>query len=154
METISERIKRIGIDLPEPYPPAAMYTPAVTIDGLVFTSGNDCRMNGTLLYKGKVGTDLTTEQGKEAARQTMINLLSTLNQHLGELERVEKVVKILGFVNSSPGFDEQPYVIDGASELLEEIFGEKGIHARSAIGTSDLPFGTPVEIEMIVKIKS
>lgn len=153
MSKIEERLKEIGIILPAAPEPAAVYVPAMTIGNLVYTSGNDCRVDGKLLYEGKLGKDLTIEQGQEASRQTMINLLSVLKAHLGDLDRINKIVKLLAFVNSSTGFVEQPYVINGASELLEEVFGETGKHARSAIGTSELPFDTPVEIEMIVEIK-
>lgn len=154
MSAIEKRLIELGITLPEPPAPAAAYIPAVTTGNLVYTSGNDCRVNGKLLYEGKLGKELTIEQGQQAARQTMINLLAVLKNHLGSLDRIERVVKLLAFVNSEPGFADQPYVINGASELLEQVFGEKGKHARSAIGTSDLPFHTPVEIEMIVELKT
>ncbi|WP_141335909.1 RidA family protein [Paenibacillus sp. tmac-D7] len=154
MGNIEDRLKSLNIDLPEPAAPAAIYIPAVTVNNLVYTSGNDCRKDGKLIYMGKVGSDLSVEQGQQAARQTMINLLAVLKNHIGDLDRVERIVKLLGFVNSAPGFVEQPYVINGASSLLEEIFGDAGKHARSAIGAPELPFNTPVEIEMIVQLKS
>jgi enamine deaminase RidA (YjgF/YER057c/UK114 family) len=154
MSVIEQRLAELGIILPEPELPAAVYISAVTTGNLVYTSGNDCRVNGKLLYQGKLGQELTIEQGKQASRQTMINLLAVLKSHLGDLDRIEKVVKLLAFVNSAPGFAEQPYVINGASELLEQVFGEKGKHARSAIGTNELPFHTPIEIEMIVELKT
>lgn len=116
-------------------------------------SGQDCRINGELMYEGKLGREVTIEQGQEAARQTIINCLAVMKGYLGDLDRVVKIVKMLGFVNSESGFGDQPYVINGASNLLVEIFGENGKHARSAIGTSDLPFHTPVEIELIVEIR-
>ena len=153
MAIIEQRLAELGIALPEPPSPAAIYVPAVAVGRLVFTSGNDCRVNGRLLYTGKVGGELTVEQGQAAARQTMINLLAVLKAQAGDLDAVERIVKVLGFVNSAPGFAEQPYVINGASALLEEVFGENGRHARSAIGTSELPFHTPVEIEMVVLLK-
>lgn len=152
MGEIEKRLKQLGIELPEAPKPAAVYIPAQQTGNLVYTSGQDCRKGGKLLYEGKLGTDLTIEQGQEAARQTMINCLAVLKAHLGDLDRVSKVVKLLGFVNSAPGFVEQPYVMNGASELLEEVFGEKGKHARSAISSNELPFNTPVEIEMIVEV--
>lgn len=152
MTKIDERLKEMGIILPNPPEPAAVYVPAMTSGNLVFTSGNDCRVNGRFLYEGKIGKDLTIEQGQKAAKQTMINLLSVLKAHLGDLDKINKIVKLLAFVNSSPEFMEQPYVVNGASEFLEEVFGEAGKHARSAIGTSNLPFNIPVEIEMIVEI--
>lgn len=153
MGMIEQRLQELGIELPEPPAPAAVYIPAVTTGNLVFTSGNDCRVNGKFLYVGKLGQNLTIEQGQQAARQTMINLLAVLKSHLGELDKIHRIVKLLAFVNSAPGFVEQPYVINGASELLEQVFGERGKHARSAIGTSELPFNIPVEIEMIVELK-
>ncbi|MFF2889110.1 RidA family protein [Paenibacillus sp. NPDC057967] len=153
MGIIEQRLQQLGIELAEPPAPAAIYIPAVTTGNLVFTSGNDCRVNGKFLYVGKLGQDLTITQGQEAARQTMINLLAVLKSHLGDLDQIHRIVKLLAFVNSAPGFVDQPYVINGASELLEQVFGERGKHARSAIGTSELPFNIPVEIEMIVELK-
>ncbi|WP_103104427.1 RidA family protein [Brevibacillus reuszeri] len=153
MGRIEQRLQELGITLPEPPPVAAIYVPAVTVGNLVYTSGNDCRVSGKLMFTGKLGQELTIEEGQLAARQTMINLLAVLKAHLGDLDKIERIVKLLAFVNSAPGFADQPYVINGASALLEEVFGEQGRHARSAIGTSELPFHTPVEIEMIVQIK-
>lgn len=153
LSKIEQRLAELGIELPAAPKPAASYVPAMTFGDLVYTSGNDCRIKGKLMYEGKLGKDLTIEQGQEAARQTAINLLAVLKEHLGDLDRITQVVKVLGFVNSTPGFVEQPYVINGASNFFIEVFGEKGVHARSALGTSDLPFNTPVEIEMIVKIE-
>lgn len=153
MGRIEQRLQELGITLPEPPPVAAIYVPAVTVGNLVYTSGNDCRVAGKLMFQGKLGQELTIEEGQLAARQTMINLLAVLKAHLGDLDKTDRIVKLLAFVNSAPGFADQPYVINGASALLEEVFGEQGRHARSAIGTSELPFHTPVEIEMIVQIK-
>ncbi|MCP3027683.1 RidA family protein [Halobacillus sp. A5] len=153
MINVKEKINELGIHIPDAPKPGAVYVPAKTVGNLVYTSGQDCRINGTLLYEGKLGSDLTVEQGYEAARQTMINCLAVLQAEIGDLSRIKQVVKLLAFVNSAPGFVEQPYVINGASELLEEIFGEKGEHARSAIASNELPFNTPVEIEMIVEIE-
>lgn len=153
MSEVEKRLKELGIELPKPSKPTAVYVPAVTTGNLVYTSGNDCKVNGEFLYTGKLGKDLTLEQGQEAARQTMINLLAVLKKHIGDLDRINRIVKVLGFVNSTPDFTDQPLVINGASELLEEVFGDRGKHARSAIGTNVLPFDIPVEIEMIVEIK-
>lgn len=152
MSQVEKRLEELEIVLDKAPAPAAEYVPAKTVNNLVYTSGADCRIKGKLLYEGKVGSDLTVEQGYEAARQVMINLLSVLKEHIGDLDRVKQVVKLLGFVNSADGFVEQPYVINGASELLVQVFGEKGRHARSAISSNELPFNTPVEIEMIVEI--
>lgn len=153
MKKIETILDELNITLPEPPKPAAVYVPAKRVGNLVYTSGQDCRIDGKLLYEGKVGSDLTIEQGQEAARQTMINCLAVLQAEIGDLNKVKQVVKLLGFVNSAPGFVEQPYVMNGASELLEVIFSEKGKHARSAIASNELPFNTPVEIEMIVEVE-
>lgn len=153
MSVIEKRLNEIGIILPEAPKPVAAYIPAVTaVEKLVFLSGQDCRVNGVLLYEGKVGTALTMEQGQQAARQCMINLLAVLKAQIGDLDRVKRVVKLLGFVNSADGFNKQPFVMNGASELLIEVFGDAGRHARSALAANELPFDTPVEIEMIVEL--
>lgn len=153
MSKIEKRLAELGITLPEPSEPKFSYIPCSQTGNLVYTSGQDCRVNGELLYMGKLGLELTIEQGQEAARQTIINCLGVLKAHLGDLDRVVKIVKLLGFVNSAPGFADQPYVMNGASDLLVDVFGENGKHARSAIGTSELPFHTPVEIELIVEVR-
>ncbi|MBS4218625.1 RidA family protein [Bacillus sp. FJAT-49711] len=153
MSKIEEKLQELGITLPVPGEPKFSYIPCNQTGNLVYTSGQDCRIDGELMYTGKLGADLNIEQGQEAARQTIINCLAVLKAHLGDLDRVVKVVKLLGFVNSTPGFADQPYVMNGASDLLVEVFGENGKHARSAIGTSDLPFHTPVEIELIVEVR-
>lgn len=152
MSLIEARLKELGITLEEVPTPVAEYVPSKRVGSLVYTSGADCRINGTLLYAGKLGKELTTEQGQEAARQVVINLLSILKKEIGDLDQVKQVVKMLAFVNSTDDFADQPYVINGASELLVAVFGEKGRHARSAIGTNTLPFHTPVEIELIVEL--
>ncbi|MGE5614558.1 MAG: RidA family protein [Bacillota bacterium] len=149
---VEERIKELGINLPHGAKPVAAYVPVVQTGNLLFVSGQDCRVDGKLIFEGKVGKDITLEQGKLCARQCIINALAALKDYLGDLDRIKRIVKILGFVNSAEGFVSQPYVINGGSELLIEIFGENGNHARSAIACNELPFNTPVEIEMIVEI--
>lgn len=153
MGAIDQRLQELGIVLEKVPVPVAEYVPAKTVGNLVYTSGCDCRVQGVLKYKGKVGSDLTVEEGSDAARQVMINSLAVLKEHLGDLDRVKQVVKMLAFVNSADGFAEQPYVVNGASKLLVDVFGEKGRHARSAISSNELPFHTPVEIELIVEIE-
>ncbi|MNY31550.1 Endoribonuclease L-PSP [compost metagenome] len=153
MSVIEQRLQELGITLPPSPEPRFTYIPCNQTGNLIYLSGQDCRINGELMYEGKLGREVTIEQGQEAARQTIINCLAVMKGYLGDLDRVVKIVKMLGFVNSAPGFGDQPYVINGASNLLVEIFGENGKHARSAIGTSDLPFHTPVEIELIVEIR-
>src|SRR5699024_918668 len=152
MSNIENTLKENEINLPEAPAPAAAYIPAQQTGNLVYTSGQDCKRDGVLVHEGKLGTDLTIEQGQEAARQTAINCLAVLKAHLGDLDRITKIVKVLSFVNSSDGFVEQPYVVNGASELFEEVFRDKGKHARSAISANELPFNTPVETEIIVEV--
>jgi len=153
MGIIEKKLKEMGIDISNAPKPAASYIPAVQTGNLVYTAGQASKKDGNLVYRGKLGKDLTVEEGYEAAKISIINCLAVLKDHLGSLDRITRVVKLLGFVASTPDFDQQPYVINGASDLLIILFGEKGKHARSAIGTNVLPFGTPVEIEMIVEVE-
>ena len=152
MGNIEQKLVELGITLSPISKPVAEYVPTKRVGNVVYTSGADCRVNGVLLYTGKLGKELTVEQGQEAARQVIINLLSVLQDQIGGLGKVKQIVKMLAFVNSTDDFVEQPYVINGASELLVAVFGEAGRHARSAIGTNTLPFDTPVEIELIVEL--
>lgn len=153
MSAIEQRLQELGVELPPAPEPRFTYVPCVRTGNLIYLSGQDCRINGELMYEGKLGAELTIEQGQAAARQTIINCLAVMKQYLGDLDRVVRIVKMLGLVNSAPGFADQPYVMNGASNFLVEVFGEKGKHARSAIGTNELPFHTPVEIELIVEIR-
>ena len=127
--------------------------PAVRVGDLVFISGQGPTRDGVPVWKGRVGADLTLEEGYEAAKLVMINALAVLKQEIGSLDNVVRIVKVLGWVNSAPDFDRQPMVINGASELLEQVFGERGKHARSAVSAHTLPFGFAVEIEMIAQVK-
>jgi enamine deaminase RidA (YjgF/YER057c/UK114 family) len=149
---IEAKLKEMGFTLPTPPQPVAAYLPAVQVGDLLFLSGTTCYENGVALYTGRVGAELTVEQGYIAARQTALNLLSVIKATLGNLDQVERVVKLNGYVNSAPDFDRQPEVINGASELLENLFGQQGKHARTSIGVSDLPAHIPVEIELIVQV--
>ncbi|MFZ5642448.1 MAG: RidA family protein [Bacillota bacterium] len=148
-----EKLKEMGIALPVVPKPVAAYVPAVMTDKLVYTSGQIPFVEGELKYKGKVGGELTDKEGYEAARICAINCLSAVKSLAGSLDNIEKIVKVTGFVSSAPGFNGQPGVINGASELLGEIFGEAGKHARSAVGVSELPLNAAVEVEMIVLLK-
>ena len=154
MGTVEEKMKALKITLPQKNLKGKALLPLREDDHLIFLSGHGCeKENGEPIYRGKLGADLTIEQGYEAARQCGLNLLSSLQDYLGSLDRVEKIIKVLGFVNSAPDFYRQPEVMHGFSDLMVEVFGESGKHARSAIGTSVLPNNQAVEIEMIVKIK-
>lgn len=154
MGTIEEKIKELQIKLPQKDRKGKALLPLREENGLIFLSGHGCeKENGEPIYRGKVGAELTIEQGYEAARQCGLNLLASLQDYLGSLDRVEKIIKVLGFVNSSPDFYRQPEVMHGFSDLMTEVFGENGRHARTAIGTSVLPNNQAVEIEMIVKIR-
>ena len=147
-----ERIKHLGLALPAPPCAVANYVGAVQTGNLVFVSGQGPIRDGEFAYQGKVGDDLDVEQGYQAARLAVLNCLSSLKQEIGDLARVRRIVKLLGFVNSAEGFTKQPAVINGASDLLVGVFGEQGRHARSAVGMAELPFGISVEIEMIVEV--
>ena len=150
---IEEKLNEMGIKIPEAAKPVASYVPFRRVGNLVYISGQDCRVNGKLKYEGKVGRDVTEKEAYEAARITAINLLAILKSAIGNLDKVVKIVNLHGFVNSADGFVRQPMVINGASDLLLEVFGEKGKHSRCALSTNELPFNTPVEIEMIVEVK-
>jgi enamine deaminase RidA (YjgF/YER057c/UK114 family) len=149
-----DKLHKLGLRLlPEPTPVGA-YLLAQRTGNLLFLSGTTCYLeNGSLLFTGRLGKELSIEQGYQAAQQTMLNLLSVVKSELGDLDRVDRIIKVNGYVNSAPDFDQQPSVINGASELLEKIFGPRGRHARTSIGVSDLPGHIPVEIEMVVQVR-
>lgn len=147
------RIKELGLILPETTRPVANYVPAVEVGNLIFVSGHVPTVAGQLLSKGKLGRELSIEQGQEAARTTLLNCLSAVRSLTGNLDAIRRIVKLNGWVASAEGFGNQPQVINGASLLLEEIFGEAGKHARAAIGVAELPFGAPVELELIVEVQ-
>ncbi len=148
------RLKEKSITLPVPNTPVANYVGAVRAGNLLFVSGHGpLRTDGKPSVRGKVGRELSTEQGYQVAREVGINLLATTRASLGSLDRVKRVVKVLGMVNSADGFGEQPKVINGFSDLMVEVFGEAiGKHARSAVGMAELPMGIPVEIEMVLEV--
>jgi enamine deaminase RidA (YjgF/YER057c/UK114 family) len=148
-----KKLEDLGIKLATPAKPMAAYVPAVRIGDLVYTSGHGPNVAGRGEYRGKVGKDFTVEQGYEAARNCAINCLASVRELIGDLDKVDRVVKLLGFVNSADGFNQQPKVVNGASELLLEVFGKRGAHARSAVGIKELPNNIAVEIEMILSVK-
>jgi enamine deaminase RidA (YjgF/YER057c/UK114 family) len=148
------RIKEIGLALPPPPKPGGNYVPGVRVGDLLFLSGHGPgRVDGVPSARGKVGRDLSIEDGYKVAREVGINLLGTAKALLGSLDKVKRVVKVLGMVNSAEGFGDQPKVINGFSDLMVEVFGEDGRHARSAVGMAELPSGIPVEIEMILEVE-
>jgi enamine deaminase RidA (YjgF/YER057c/UK114 family) len=149
---VEARLKEMGIKLPPAVKPVANYVPAVRTGNLVFLSGHGPFTEDGSLITGKVGSELTPEQGYEAARRVAIGLLGSLKAEIGDLEGVKRVVKLLGLVNCTSDFTDQPKVINGASDLFVEVFGARGKHARSAVGTNALPMNIAVEIEMIVEI--
>lgn len=151
--SIEKRLQELGIKLEKENDPKFSYVPVVQVGNMVYTSGQDCRKDGEHILLGKLGEDLTIDEGQKAARQCAINCLSVLKWHLGSLDKVKRIIKVSGFVQSYDEFKEQPFVMNGASDLFLDVFGEKGRHARSAVGTSELPFNTPVEVEVIVELE-
>lgn len=150
---VEEKIKELGLEIPETPKPLASYIPANLVDKLIFTAGQLPMVEGHLIYAGKLGIDLTLEEGKKAAEICVINCLSAIKSVISSLDKLDKIVKVTVYVNSAESFTDQPKVANGASDLLVKIFGEPGMHARSAVGVSELPINAAVEIEMIVKIK-
>ncbi len=150
--TVEEKLAEMGLSLPTPPKPVGAYVPFVESGNLVFTSGQLPTAEGKLAYQGQVGKDLSLEEGYEAARVCALNCLGVLKEALGSLDRVARVVKVTGFVNSGAGFQQQPQVVNGASELLGALFGSRGLHARAAVGVSSLPLGAAVEVEMLVEV--
>ncbi len=150
--SVEERLHELGIELPEPPPPSGNYIGAVSDGNLLFLSGHGPRGASGEYSSGKLGSDLTLEQGREEARKVGLNMLATLKAEIGDLDRVRRVVKVLGMVNAAPDFRDHPSVIDGYSDFMVEVFGERGRGARSAVGMGSLPFQIPVEVEMIVEI--
>ena len=148
---ISERLKTLGIDLPPPGPPAAAYVMAATTGNTVFLSGHIAKKEGKP-WVGKLGKNMDTDTGKNAARAIAIDLLATLQNHLGSLDKVKRIVKVMGLVNSTDQYTEQHLVVNGCSELLFEVFGEAGKHARSAFGVAQIPLGACIEIELLAEI--
>lgn len=151
---VEEKIASLGLELPEPPQAMANYVGCVQTGNLLFVSGHGPRgADAMLTHVGKVGRDFTVEQAYEAARLTCLGCLATVKAYLGDLDKVRRVVKVLGFVNSAPGFENQPAVVNGASDLLVQVFGERGRHARSAVGVAELPAGIAVEVEIILEVE-
>ena len=152
MSTVEDRLAELGLSVPEVVPPVAAYVPAVRDGNLVFTSGQLPMVDGSMAATGKVGGDVTPEVAKEMAQACALNAIAAIKALIGDLDKVARVVKVVGFVASEPSFTGQPVVVNGASELLAKAFGDKGVHARSAVGVVALPLDAPVEVEVIVSI--
>jgi enamine deaminase RidA (YjgF/YER057c/UK114 family) len=147
------KLKQSGITLPTQSTPVANYVPSVRVGNLLFLSGHGPIRDGKATARGKLGKELSVEDGYKVAREVGMNLLASARTALGSLDKVKRVVKVLGMVASAEGFTDQPKVINGFSDLMVEVFGEAGRHARSAVGMAELPFGIPVEIEMILEVE-
>ncbi|MER7072558.1 RidA family protein [Terrabacter sp. NPDC000476] len=152
MSAVEDRLSALGLTVPEVVPPVAAYVPVVREGDLVFTSGQLPMVDGALAATGKVGAEVDADTAKALAETCVLNAIAAIKSEVGDLDRVSRVVKVVGFVASDPGFTGQPGVINGASELLVKAFGDKGIHARSAVGVAALPLDAPVEVEVIVSV--
>jgi enamine deaminase RidA (YjgF/YER057c/UK114 family) len=150
---IENRLKELGYELPNPPVPAANYIGYVKVGDLLFIGGNIGRINGTLKYRGKVGDTVTLEQAYEAARNCALNHLAIMKAALGDLDKVERIVKVLGYVNVAPGFTNMPKVVNGESDLFVELWGTRGQHTRAAVGVASLSQDSPVETEVTVQVK-
>lgn len=151
--SVESRLAELGLELPEVAMPAGAYVPAVISGNLVFTAGQIPLVDGKLMAEGRLGAEIGAEEGKQIAQRCALNAIAAVKSVLGDLERVKKVVKVVGFVASTPDFTAQPGVVNGASELLQAAFGDRGIHARSAVGVAVLPLNSPVEVELIVEFE-
>ena len=152
MSAVEDRLSELGLTVPEVVPPVAAYVPVVRDGDLVFTSGQLPMVAGALAATGKVGGAVDAEAAKGLAETCALNAIAAIKSEIGDLDKVTRVVKVVGFVASDPGFTGQPGVINGASELFVKAFGDKGIHARSAVGVAALPLDAPVEVEVIVSV--
>jgi enamine deaminase RidA (YjgF/YER057c/UK114 family) len=153
MSAVEDRLKELGLTVPEVAKPVAAYVPALADGRRVYTSGQLPMVDGKLQVTGKVGHEVTPEEAKDLARICALNALAAVKSAAGDLDRVARVVKVVGFVASAPDFTGQPGVVNGASELLAEVLGDKGVHARSAVGVAVLPLDAPVEVEIQVELE-
>ena len=153
MSKVEEKLKELGIEVPPCPAPVAAYVPAAQAGSFVFASGQTPIVDNKLIYKGKLGKDLGIEEGYEAAKLAAIRVIAELKSIVGDLDRIERIVKVTGYVNSAPDFGDQPKVVNGASELFRNVFGDKGEHARVAFGAGALPDNAAVEIDVIAYVK-
>ena len=154
MSAVEDRLAELGLAVPEVAKPVAAYVPAVVCGDLVFTSGQLPMRNGELITTGKVGADVSVEDAVACAQQCALNAIAAVKSMVGDLDRVAQVVKVVAFVASTPDFTGQPGVANGASELFGQVFGEAGVHARSAVGVPVLPLDAPVEVEIVVRVRA
>jgi enamine deaminase RidA (YjgF/YER057c/UK114 family) len=152
MSTPEERLAELGLTVPKVVPPVAAYVPAVRSGNQVFTAGQVPMRSGELVATGKVGTEVTEEEAYACAQQCALNVIAAIKAEIGDLSLVKRVVKVVVFVASAPGFTAQPRVANGASELFGKVFGDAGVHARSAVGVAVLPLDAPVEVEAIIEL--
>ena len=150
--SIEHRLTDLGMMLPSPPNPVATYVPSVQVGDLLFISGMVPSRDGRVVFRGKVGREISKERAYEAAKLALLNALATIRRAASSLDRVQRIVRMTGYVASDEGFTEQPFVINGASDLLVELFGDAGRHARVAVGVAELPMGVPVELELIVRL--
>ncbi len=150
---VEEKLKEMGLELPNTPKPTGNYVPAVKTGSLVFTSGQTARINGVRRYVGRVGLDINAEDAYLSARDSCLNCLACLKAVVGDLDKVKRIVKVVGFINVEKGYLELPAIINGASDLLCELFGDNGKPARSAVGMTELPFNVSVELEMIAEVE-
>ena len=154
MDSAEATLRTLGIELPEPPKALASYVPVQQVGELLYTSGVIPNWNGELKFKGVVGAGISVKDAARAAEICALNIMALIRQHAGSLDRVEQFVQLSGFVRSAPGFEEQPKVLNGASDLIFKVFGERGRHTRQALGTSELPLGVPVEISAIIRLRT
>ncbi|MEG0805741.1 MAG: RidA family protein [Lachnospiraceae bacterium] len=153
MGKIEQKMQELGLTLPDPIKPVGTYCPFKQVGNVIFFSGQGPLWNGEFFYNGKVGRDITKEEGYQAARMTGLNVIAQIKAAIGDLDRVKQFVNVLGYVNCVDEFTEQPYVINGFSDLIKEIFGEKGNHARCAVPSGTLPMNTSVEIHAVIEVE-
>ena len=151
--SVADRLNALGLSLPAVPTPVANYVPARRHGYIVFASGQTPTVNGSLTMRGKLGAEISIEQGQEGARLSVLNCLAAVADLVGDLDQVEAVLKLTGYVASAPGFVDQPKVVNGASVLLEQVLGDAGRHARAAIGLAELPGGAPVEVDLVVAVR-
>ncbi len=145
-------LKEMGLELPNAPTPVGSYIPVQICGNIAYLSGQTSRINGVRRYVGKVGAEISEEEAYLSSRDACLNCLAALKVAIGDLDKVKKTVKLVGFVNSAPGFNQQPKAINGASDLLHKLYGENGKHARSAVGVAELPFNASVELEMVIEL--